>query len=400
LVRVLGMDPGSKSIDLCGLCDGEVCFERSIDTIEASRDPARVVDAIEEFGGADLIALPSGYGVEVTYLDSIRDDILEDWYYTFILATTRMKIEEGLKQGIVGAFIYDAMAKIVRELRGRGVKGVFIPSVINLETVPISRKLNRIDMGTADKLSVAVLGIHEVSQEHGIPYEKVSYIHVEMGFGYNAVIAVKNGLIVDGIGGTLMPGPAFLTSGSLDLEVAQAVGSFDKMDVFSTGCNVFTKASSPEELLSRVGDDIIASTCFEAMMESVTKAVYSMLPIVENPVEILLSGRVARNPLVVEYLEDKLGRISIVRRMKGLPGARVTKETAQGYAVVADGIAGGVFRGLIEHVGVMNARGSALDYVVHPKFKHSRLGLKYLELRETLRGRPLNLEWWDRIGGT
>ncbi|ADV65288.1 DUF1464 family protein [Desulfurococcus mucosus] len=396
--RVLGMDPGSKSIDLCGLCDGEVCFEKSIDTLEASRDPARVVEAVEEFGEADLVALPSGYGVEVTRLSDVDTAILEDWYYTFILATTREEVEVGLRKGSVGAFIYDAMGKITRELKRRGVKGVFIPSVINLESIPVHRKLNRVDMGTADKLAVAVLGIHEVSSEHGLPYGKVNYIHVEMGFGYNAVIAVRNGLIVDGVGGTLMPGPAFLTAGAMDLEVAQAIGSLDKNDVFSTGCGPLTGSPTPEDWISKVSEDPLAGVCFDAMMESLVKTVYSMIPVVGGAVEILLSGRVSRNPVVVDYLEEKLGDLAPVRRMKGLPGASTVKETAQGYAVIADGLAGGVFHTLVEHVGVVNARGSSLDYIVHPRFKYSKLGVNYVRLRGFMRSRAFNIEWWSKLG--
>ncbi|MCY0868595.1 MAG: DUF1464 family protein [Desulfurococcus sp.] len=398
MVRVLGIDPGSKSIDLCGLCDGKICFERSIEASAASRDPGRVVKLIEEFEHVDLIALPSGYGVGVTSLDDIDESLLADWYYTFILASTREDIEEGLKRNSTGAFIYDAMAKMIVELKRMKVKGVFIPSVVNLDTVPLHRKLNKIDMGTADKLAVVVLGIHEVSSEHNLPYEKVSYIHVEMGFGYNAVVAVRNGLVVDGVGGTLMPGPAFLTSGSMDLEVAQAVGVIRKMDVFSTGCSLITGSLTPDEWFSRVDTDIYAGVCFEAMMESIVKTVYSMIPVVGGIQEILLSGRISRNPVVRDYLEDKLGDIAPIRVMKGLPGASIVKETAQGYAVVADGLAGGVFKHLVEHVGIRRARGTALDYILHPGFKYSRLGLMYTRLRRVVDGRAFNMEWWSKSG--
>ncbi|ACL10527.1 DUF1464 family protein [Desulfurococcus amylolyticus] len=396
--RVLGMDPGSKSIDICGLCDGRICFEKSIDTVEASKNPLRVVELVEGFPGVDLIALPSGYGVELTYLDHIEDNMLEDWYYTFILATTKEEIVEGLNRNNIGAFIYDAMGKIVRELKKRRVRGIFIPAVINLETIPLHRKLNKIDMGTADKLAVAVLGIHEVSQEHKIPYDRVNYIHVEMGFGYNAVIAVRNGVIVDGVGGTLMPGPAFLTSGALDLEVVQAVGLFSKTDVFSTGCNVLTNTMSPEEFISRISEDPLAEICFDAMIESIVKTVYSMIPLVGEVREILLSGRVSRNPVVKDYIEDKLGDLTSIRAMKGLPDASIVKETAQGYAVIADGIAGGVFKELVDHVGIRSARGTSLDYIVHPRFMKSKLGKKFAELRRLMHGEAFNIRWWSSLG--
>jgi predicted butyrate kinase (DUF1464 family) len=52
-----------------------------------------------------------------------------------------------------------------------------------------------------------------------------------------------------------------------------------------------------------------------------------------------------------------------------LEGAAKTKETAQGYAVIADGLAGGEFKQLIEWMKINKAKGTALDYIYHPKFE-------------------------------
>lgn len=392
-MRSLGMDPGSKSIDICGLCDGEVCFEEVIDTLEAARSPGRVLEALERAGEVDVIAAPSGYGMEVTRLSDIPLELFEDFYYTFVLATTREEIERAVSRGDVGAGIYYAMARIAVEMRRRGVPAVFIPGVVNLPTVPLSRKLNRVDMGTADKLAVVALGVHEVSEHYGIPYERVDYVHVEMGFGYNAVIAVRSGRVVDGIGGTTMPGPAFLTSGALDLETVQAVSRFEKSDVFTSGCASLTGRGSPEEWIDSVDRDPLSAACFEAMVEGAARAVYSMLLHVRRPMEVLLSGRVARHPRVLRTLEDALGGVAPVRPMRGL-GARRVKETAQGYALVASGIAGGPYRDLVKHMMIDSAVGSSLDYIVLPRFFESPLGRKYLELRGLLRAPAFNIEWW------
>ncbi len=396
-MRSLGIDPGSKSIDLCGLCDGEVCFEEVVDTLEAARSPERVLEAIERAGEVDVVAAPSGYGLEVTRLSDVPPEVFEDFYYTFVLAATREEIERAASRGIAGAGIYYAMAKIAAEMRRRGLPAVLIPGVVNLPTVPVSRKLNRVDMGTADKLAVAALGVHEVSEEHGIPYDRVDYVHVEMGFGYSAVMAVRGGRVVDGIGGTTMPGPAFLTSGALDLETVQAVSSFEKSDVFTSGCAGFTGKGSPEEWIESAEGDPESRACFEAMVEGVVRAVYSMLYHVRRPLEVLLSGRLARHPKVFKTLEEVLGGVAPVRLMRGLGAGRV-KETAQGYAVVASGLAGGPFRELVKHMGIDSARGSSLDYIVLPRFFESPLGRKYLELRGLLRSPALNVEWWRRAG--
>jgi predicted butyrate kinase (DUF1464 family) len=389
--KVLGIDPGSRSIDLCLLCDGEVCGEASIDTSEASKDPYKVVDIVESIGGSDLVVLPSGYGVEITYLDEIPEEVFIDWFFMFILISDQEEIRRLASQGVEGAFIYDAMAKIVYEFKKRRVKGVFIPGVINLPTIPVYKKINKIDMGTADKLAVTVLGVHEVSEKHDVDYEDVNYIHVEMGYGYNAVIAVRNGRIVDGVGGSLMPGPAFLTSGSLDLEIVQFIKRFDKSDVFSSGCSSITKIFSLEEWFRKIRDNDLAKTCFESMIDSVVKIVYSMTSVVKDPMEILVSGRVGRRDEVFNILRDRLKDVAPVDLMRGLEGSKLVKETAQGYAVVGDGLLGGRFERLIRHMKINEATGSSLDYVVLPRFLSTDLGRRYLRLRKFLKSQAYNI---------
>src|SRR5438128_40495 len=49
--RVLGVDTGTVSVDVCGLDDGTLCLDRSIPTTEALADPDAFV-ALLELGGA------------------------------------------------------------------------------------------------------------------------------------------------------------------------------------------------------------------------------------------------------------------------------------------------------------------------------------------------------------
>lgn len=391
-MKSIGMDPGSRTIDICGLCDGAVCFEKVIDTWEAARNPSKVLEALKEAGSADIIAAPSGYGVEPIKLADIPLERFEDFYYTFILATTREDIDAAIERGVIGANIYHAMVQISRKMYEEGMPAIFIPGVINLPTIPVSRKINKVDMGTADKLAVVALGVFEEAEEHGVPYSEVEYVHVEMGFGYNAVIGVGGGKVVSGIGGTLMPGPAFLTAGALDLEVVQAISRLDKSGVFTTGCINFSKEVDLDKWIDEVDESEPARACFEAMMDSIAQAVYSTLYYVKRPREILLSGRLARYPKVLSALEERIGGIAPLRRMRGLR-AREVKETAQGYALIASGLAGGPFRDLVEHMGINFAAGSSLDYIMLPQFFQSPLGRKYLELRELIKSPAPNLSW-------
>lgn len=381
MVRVLGIDPGTKSLDLCGLENGKVYFEESLETIDVAKNPKLLIDAIERALPIDLITGPSGYGVEITYLDEIPENILEEWYYTYILLTSKDEIEKALKKGFIGAFIYYAMMQIVKELKRRKLPVCFIPGVINLPTVPTHRKVNKMDMGTADKLSVTVLATYDQARRLRIPYSEVSLILVEMGFGYNAVIGVKNGKIVDGFGGTTMLGPGFLTMSWTDLELVQLIGSWEKADVFTGGCTSITGRASPEEFIKDVESDEKCRIAWEAMMESIEKAVMAMLVSVPKPKEIIVSGRLVRMSKIYDELVKRLSKIAPVRRITPLPGAKITKETAQGYVVIADGVVGGVFRELIEHMEIRKAKGTCIDYIYHPKFSRVKERLIPFKLR-------------------
>src|SRR2546426_9278695 len=61
--RVIGIDPGTVTLDLCGLDDGRVFLDRSWPTAEALSEPARFVAELEAAGPLDLVAGPSGYGL-------------------------------------------------------------------------------------------------------------------------------------------------------------------------------------------------------------------------------------------------------------------------------------------------------------------------------------------------
>ena len=74
--RVIGIDPGTVSLDLCGLDDGRLFLDRSLPTAEALADPARFVAELEAAGPLDLVAGPSGYGLPLTRVqDATEEDL-------------------------------------------------------------------------------------------------------------------------------------------------------------------------------------------------------------------------------------------------------------------------------------------------------------------------------------
>ncbi|RLF10228.1 MAG: DUF1464 domain-containing protein [Thermoprotei archaeon] len=369
MVRALGIDPGTFSFDLCGLEDGEVVFEKVIPTAEVAKKPRLLVDGCREALPLNLIVGPSGYGVSLTYLSDVDDP--EAFAITALLLSRPKDIEEAYKRKELGAMVYKAIAVAVGQLKELMVPVCFVPGVIHLPTVPAERKVNRIDMGTADKMCVAVLGVYDQARRLNLSYSEVSFILVEMGFGYNAVIGVDRGRIVDGIGGTT-GSIGFLAMGAVDAEVAQLIGKWERSDVFYGGVRDVTGKEMPEDFITSVGSNELCELAWRAMMESMEKSVAAMRVSVPKPREILFSGRLTKIPKIREELIFRLSKYGEVKPLGSLEGAKLTKETGQGYAIVADGIANGKFKDLIEWMQIKEASGTALDYIFHPKGKALR----------------------------
>jgi len=364
LARALGIDPGTKSFDLVVIDNDRVVWEKSIETADIARDPKVLIEAIEEAGRVDLIAGPSGYGTPIV----CNEDIIDPYTFALeiLLLTRREDIEEGMERGEPGIAVYKAIADTVAVLWEKRARVCYIPSVILLPTVPRYRKINRIDMGTADKMAIAVLGVFDQSRRLGISYEETSFILIEMGYGYNAVLAIDHGRIVDGYGGTLVP-TGFLTIGSIDAEVVVAGRSWSRSDVFYGGVSTICNEYSVEKALEKALREETCRDAFKNMYESIVRIVYAINKSLEKPREIILSGRLSRVPEIREAIEKLLEDIAPVTKIQGLPGARISKEAAQGYATVGEGIAHGFFHDLIKHMGIDKARGTVFDYLYHPR---------------------------------
>ncbi|MEM2909575.1 MAG: DUF1464 family protein [Nitrososphaerota archaeon] len=348
LVRVVGVDPGTKSFDFCGLEDIRVFYEKSIPSEAIAKSPDILLDVLKEAEPLDMIAGPSGYGLPLISLE----DLTEEHISLMVL----VRKEDVKIPVLVG------LAEAVRHLKRSTLKVYFLPGVIHLPTVPEYRKFNTIDMGTADKLCCAALAIHDYSSRYKVPYEECTFILVEVGFGYNAIVAIESGKVVDGIGGT-KAGPGFLTSGAWDGEVAYLAGSISKADLFKGGVRSFVGDDSmmPEDFLERAKKDKRATLAWEAFMEGIEKCVWSLRAVVKKPQAIMLSGRLSRIPGIYDELEKRLSAIAPVDRVQGF--AKNVKEAAQGAALIADGLAGGKMSELVERMEIRRSYGTVLDYV-------------------------------------
>ncbi len=336
----IGIDPGTVSIDVCGLADGAPFLDLSFPTADALAAPEAFLGELTRHGAPDLIAGPSGYGLPLLPAHQLSD---EDLALAFLAAP-------GEAGGIGG------LRRLARVLAGSGLPVLFTPGVIHLPTVPAYRKLNRVDLGTADKVAAAALAVAELSvgRAEGDP---PSFVLLELGGAFTAALAVEGGTIVDGVGGSSGP-PGWRAAGAWDGEVAFLAGHVTKAMLFEGG---------RESLPGGPG--------LEAYVEGAVKAALALLASAPSAEAFVLSGRHAADADVHLMLERKLGLIAPVRGLAGF--AREAKAGAQGAAVLADGLLGGRYRAVVDRLRVREARGTALDYltVISPATARARLGL-------------------------
>jgi predicted butyrate kinase (DUF1464 family) len=331
--RVVGIDPGTVSIDVCGLDDGRVVLDRAWPTAEALADPDGFAAYLRSAGEPSLVAGLSGYGLPLIPAERATDD---DRRLAFLAGP-------GNEGGIGG------LKHLTRSLTAGKLPLLFLPGVVHLDTVPPHRKLNRVDLGTADKLSVTALAIADQAERLGVPVGETSLILLELGGAFSAATAVARGSIVDGLGGTSGP-MGWRAAGALDGEVAFLAGVVDKGLLFRGGV---------ESIISARPD--LGEVALEGFIEGAVKAVHQMLVSAPAAREVVLSGRRAGDPAVRGALVDRLANVAPIVLLRGF--AQFAKQGAQGAALLADGLAGGRHRDLVEALRLRHAGGSVLDHL-------------------------------------
>jgi predicted butyrate kinase (DUF1464 family) len=358
--RVVGIDLGTISLDLCGLHDGRVFVEQTIPTAAALAQPASLIDLLASLGPLDLIAGPSGYGLPLVAARDLSDSDIQ-------LASLAAEGEPG-----IGGF-----RALLRAFQASTLPIVLTPGVIHLASVPAHRKVNRVDMGTADKVAAVALALHQESRRRQCLEDDVSFLFLELGGAFSAAVAVQNGRIVDGFGGT--SGPMGLGSaGALDGEVAFLAGHVSKPMLFAGGANSIARASHLDGGLTNAPASSATTLAWDALSESTAKSVAALSVTVPGVRDLVVSGRLASEPLLQHELTRRLATPMGKVTMHPLTGfTSGAKQGAQGAALLADGLAGGASESLVTTLGIREASGSVLDhlYVISAEAARRRLGL-------------------------
>jgi predicted butyrate kinase (DUF1464 family) len=345
--RVVGIDAGTVSLDVCGLVDGRLSLDLAWPTSDAIADPDGFIAGLGASGAPDLVVAPSGYGLPVRTARGVTEEELR-------LAFLAGPDERG---GIGG------LRRLARRLAASELPVVFTPGVIHFDTVPAHRKVNRVDLGTADKVCAAALAVEDHRLRTGRRVEDISLILLELGGAFTAAVAVDRGQIVDGLGGTSGP-IGWGAAGALDGEVAFLAGTVDKAFLFGGGAETVAR-SSPEA----------RALALAAYVEGAAKAVAQLRISAPQADEVLVSGRGAADSGLLDRLHAALSGVATVRRLEGF--ALVAKQGAQGAALLADGLAGGRHEALVKRLRIREAQGTVLDHlhVVTPATARRRLGL-------------------------
>jgi predicted butyrate kinase (DUF1464 family) len=337
MVRVAGTDPGTSSLDILVLEDGAVADQCRFPPAELQADPALPVRWLANRGPLDLVAGPSGYGLPLVRADACTDRDLA------LLSLLRPDDTGRGGQGVLG------FSAVVRAFRSSGLPVVFLPGVIHLPTVPAHRKINRIDLGTPDKLCVAALAAARCTSESGF-----RGCVVELGTAFTACLVLDGGRVVDGVGGSAGP-CGWASPGAWDGEAAYLLSPLAKRDLFAGGAG-------------SVGD---RSEGCAWLREALVKTVAGLRTVTAFE-RVVLSGRLLETePGLVNAVEADLGAFGKVTRLESLPEAWV-KHAAQGAALIADGLAGGSHGGFVKRLALCQAAGTVLDWLRHPRAAEAR----------------------------
>lgn len=312
----LGVDYGTGSWKTAVLVEGCTPGLRSFASSDEVGDA--IADMEAHYPGLPIV-LPSGFGIPLKRVQDLDDrDLFE------IALRREAPSERGLSHFLLA-------------LRTSHHNAYCIPAVKLLPSVPTHRKVNRLDMGTSDKLCTAAFFMSRLHKQ-GARLEDLDFVALEVGEAFRAILAVRGGKIVDGLGGTA-GGMGPQCRGSIDGELAYLYDWHTKESIYHGG------ARDIEAHFGGYGH--------AAFWEELEKDLLKVLSFHELKT-VLVAGRRKRE------VRDRLGqRFQIELAAREDEGF----EAALGAAILADGIGGGRYAALVDHLGLRDVRDRALDWI-------------------------------------
>ncbi len=365
-MKVIGIDPGTSSWDIFGYetTTNKVFIDISIPSISVLNSPDALLIEIAKCEPFDALVAPSGFGIP---LKQVQELTSQD-YFEITLRKRSTNPTMGLQ-------------KILEIMGHKSWNAIVLPGIKYLPTIPAYRKINIIDMGTADKLCIAVVGIKDIMQRNQVKCSEVNIIVVELGSAFNSIIAIEKGRIIDAIGGSNLIG--FQAGGALDGELAYLVEEISKQTIKQGGVisMLQNESCSMEELLRESKGSFTHRKALNAYVENIVKnihAIHSSFSPENPPNYILLSGKFARERYLQDILERKLFMVAPLRVMKN--NATIAKRAAQGAAYIAEGLNSGPSKDIIDNLQIKNAKGHVWDEIYYP------LNLELVKQDQDLKG--------------
>ena len=313
-----------------------------------ARRSRRIVDrSARAAAPLDLVAGPSGYGLPLTRASDLTEAICA-W---------RISPPKGSRVASAD------FARSCGRSRDRRFPVVLTPGVVHLASVPAHRKVNRVDMGTADKVCAAALAIREQARARSCAVRDG-----RSSCSSSAARSPRRWPCRRAASWTVSAErPArsgCAAAGALDGEVAFLAGSVPKSLLFDGGA---AEGGRHARCPTRSGHDPRHATgrlAWEAYMEGVVKAVATLAVTAPDASEVILSGRIAHADRRAGRAGGTVGAVMrgvLVRTLRGFAAA--SKQGAQGAALIADGLAGGASAPLVDALGIREARGTVLDHL-------------------------------------
>jgi hypothetical protein len=281
--------------------------------LRAAGEVWEVVDELLALQPAAPIVLPSGLGVPVTRAADLMDrDIAE------------IALD-------LDARAADDLGALLAEARRRALRAFCIPAVKLLPSVPIHRKVDRLDLGHAGALCAAAWTLHAETAQGSEP-ATCNRVLVHASRAGTCLLAIRGGRIVDGTG--YLP----LAAGRISSERLEAL---------------LRRSAVAASWRPRNRTPCPPGTLVEAEGERLAQAALGLLGLHDLPHAVVIGDR-------REEVERLLGgRVPLVSS----PAVGDGFEAALGAAVIAAGLTGGPTAGLVQHLGVREARERALDWL-------------------------------------